>query len=181
MKKILYLTLCLIFSGLTNATAATNRFTATSFASGVLGYVDYDSSIFDGTPLQFIDNSNMLGINFIHPLNGFQITTIGPSMDPQGTPFGAYFDSTGILPIFLYGVGTLGGSGSSNDEVSPITGSTLILGSGSGATVFNDVAWSTSVVSPVAAVPEPEIYAMMGVGLALLGWVKRKKNIQTAA
>lgn len=34
------------------------------------------------------------------------------------------------------------------------------------------------VTSPV---PEPEIYAMMGVGLALLGWVGRKKKLKAAA
>ena len=34
---------------------------------------------------------------------------------------------------------------------------------------------------PVAAIPEPEIYAMMGIGLGLLGWVGRKKRSKEAA
>lgn len=32
-------------------------------------------------------------------------------------------------------------------------------------------------LTPVAAIPEPEIYAMMGVGLAMLGWVGRRKRL----
>ncbi len=30
-------------------------------------------------------------------------------------------------------------------------------------------------VSSVAAIPEPEIYAMMGLGLGLIGWARRRK------
>lgn len=32
----------------------------------------------------------------------------------------------------------------------------------------------------VTAVPEPEIYAMMGLGLGLMGWVGRRKRLQAA-
>jgi len=35
--------------------------------------------------------------------------------------------------------------------------------------------------APVAAVPEPEIYAMMGLGVGLLGWLKRRKISKKAA
>ena len=34
---------------------------------------------------------------------------------------------------------------------------------------------------PIAPVPEPEIYAMMGVGLGIMGWVARKKKRKLAA
>jgi hypothetical protein len=33
----------------------------------------------------------------------------------------------------------------------------------------------------VTPIPEPEIYAMMSLGLGLLGWVGRRKNLQAAA
>ena len=33
----------------------------------------------------------------------------------------------------------------------------------------------------VSAVPEPEIYAMMGIGLGFLGWIGRRKKLKTAA
>ena len=36
----------------------------------------------------------------------------------------------------------------------------------------------TVVTTPV---PEPEIYAMMAVGLGLLGWVGRRKKLKEAA
>lgn len=40
---------------------------------------------------------------------------------------------------------------------------------------------SISNTAPVTAVPEPEIYAMMGVGLGLMGWVARRKKLKPAA
>lgn len=36
-------------------------------------------------------------------------------------------------------------------------------------------------VAQVAPIPEPEIYAMLGVGLAMLGWVARKKKLNAMA
>ena len=33
----------------------------------------------------------------------------------------------------------------------------------------------------VTAIPEPEIYAMMAVGLGLMGWVGRRKRLKEAA
>jgi hypothetical protein len=35
--------------------------------------------------------------------------------------------------------------------------------------------------NPAAPIPEPEIYAMMAVGLGLLGWVGRRKKLKEAA
>jgi len=32
----------------------------------------------------------------------------------------------------------------------------------------------------VTVIPEPEIYAMMGVGLGLMGWVARRRKQQAA-
>jgi len=175
MKKIVCLVMCLIFAGLTNAMAATNRFTATSAAYGVLGYMDFDSSVFDSTnSFQFIANSSMLSLNFSNPLNGFSLTTIGPPTD------GTNFDSTETLPIVVGGLGAQGGT-TTSDLVSIISAGFrqpdyLILGNGVGNDVFVDVSWSTSVLSPVGAVPEPEIYAMMGIGLGVLGWMARRKK-----
>ena len=40
----------------------------------------------------------------------------------------------------------------------------------------NLVLTSISKTAPVTAVPEPEIYAMMGVGLGIMGWVARRKR-----
>jgi len=179
MKKISCLVFCLIFVGLTSAMAATNRFTATSTTYGVLGYMDFDSSVFDITKsFQFIANSSMLSLNFTNPLNGFSLTTIGPLTD------GTYFDSTGTLPIVVEGLGAQGGTTTSDlvKIVNLVSGQPdyLILGNGADNDVF-DVSWSTSVVSQVGAVPEPEIYAMMGVGLGLLGWLGRRKKLKEAA
>ncbi len=39
---------------------------------------------------------------------------------------------------------------------------------------------ATFQLTTVAAVPEPEIYAMMGLGLGLMGWVSRRRKQQAA-
>ena len=40
---------------------------------------------------------------------------------------------------------------------------------------------TTEVSNFTAPVPEPEIYAMMGMGLGLLGWLGRRKKLKEAA
>ena len=35
-------------------------------------------------------------------------------------------------------------------------------------------------VSSIAPIPEPEIYALMGIGLGLMGWVGRRRKLQAA-
>ncbi len=47
--------------------------------------------------------------------------------------------------------------------------------------VWKDVEGRTQDLAVFTApVPEPEIYAMLGVGLGLLGWVGRRKKLQAA-
>jgi hypothetical protein len=165
-----------MFAGLTNAMADINRFTASNSTYGVLGYMDFDSSIFDTSlSTQFIDNDLMMSLDFTNPTNSFHITTIGPSGK------GTYFDSTGSLPSVLAGFGQQGGT-SFSDQVTIVVGSgfgdpsNLILGNGTGNNLFSGVSWTASVV---AAIPEPETYAMLLAGLGLLGWhARRRKNKQ---
>lgn len=49
----------------------------------------------------------------------------------------------------------------------------------SGSTVGADID-AVGAISTVAAIPEPEIYAMMGVGLGLMGWAARRRKQQAA-
>lgn len=46
---------------------------------------------------------------------------------------------------------------------------------------INDVQMNFTRVAQVAPIPEPEIYAMLGVGLAMLGWVGRRKRLKERA
>ena len=41
--------------------------------------------------------------------------------------------------------------------------------------------WAVWTASSVTVVPEPEIYAMMAVGLGLLGWAGRRKKLKDSA
>ena len=172
MKKLLYLVFCLMVVGVANSTAATYRFTASNSTDGVLGFMDFDSSTFDGSVSQFVTNAFMLNLDFTNPTNGFHITTIGP-LDK-----GTYFDSSGVLPTVLAGFGSQGGTGAS-DEVTIVVGaggfgdpSSLVLGNGTGNNLFTDVSWGAAAVP---AVPEPETYAMLLVGLGLVGLKLRDK------
>ena len=45
----------------------------------------------------------------------------------------------------------------------------------------NTNAFETDNHAFISAVPEPEVYAMMGLGLGLMGWVGRRKRAQAAA
>ena len=45
---------------------------------------------------------------------------------------------------------------------------------------FTDSDTGVWMYATAAPVPEPEIYAMMGLGLGLLGWVGRRRKLQAA-
>jgi len=178
MKKIGYIALCLFFAGLTDAAAGVDRFTASDPTDGVLGHMDFDSSVFNSSGIQFIDNNLMLALDFTNPTNLTHLTTIGPSGS------GTYFNFSGVgLPTVWAGFGQQGGTGIA-DEVVIVTGaggfgdpSNLILGNGEGNNLFSDVTWTASTV---AAVPEPGTSAMLLAGLGLLGWhARRRKNLSS--
>jgi len=44
----------------------------------------------------------------------------------------------------------------------------------------NLIGSSWTVTNVAAPVPEPEIYAMLGMGLGFIGWVRRKKSLRAA-
>ncbi len=51
---------------------------------------------------------------------------------------------------------------------------------GGGDQDYNDHMFSFTNVTRVTAIPEPEIYAMLGLGLGLMGWVGRRRKQQAA-
>jgi hypothetical protein len=47
-------------------------------------------------------------------------------------------------------------------------------------TGINDTKATGDLLSQTLPIPEPEIYAMLGIGFGLLGWVGRRKKLQAA-
>jgi hypothetical protein len=58
---------------------------------------------------------------------------------------------------------------------SHVAGDWVLTVFGSPADIGSSHTWSAT-----APVPEPEIYAMLGVGLGLMGWVGRRRKLQAA-
>ncbi len=148
------------------AQAAVYRFTATSAASGVLGYLDFDSSVFNGSSFQFINNTNLLDLQFTNPINSIVVTTVGPPGDST------IFDSTGALPTVVGGAGFTGGTDFSNGVW--IAGTNFITLAGND---FGDVSWSTGVAG---GVPEPATWALMIGGFGLAGVSLRRRKAVAA-
>jgi hypothetical protein len=69
--------------------------------------------------------------------------------------------------------------------VSDSSNSSILPTSDSGTNSDTSLNWIIPVDSDsnwnVSPVPEPEIYAMMGVGLGLMGWVARRKKSKESA
>ena len=144
----------------TSAEASILRFTATSAASGVLGYLDYDSSVFDGTSFQFVANTNLLDLKFVDPISSAVVTTIGPPGDST------IFDSTGALPTVVGGSGFTGGTNFADGVW--IAGTSYVALTND---TFNDVSWTTG-----PAVPEPATWALMLTGFGLAGLALRSRR-----
>jgi hypothetical protein len=80
----------------------------------------------------------------------------------------------------LLGTWTFDGTtGSTVNTAANLSGGNYFFAvSGAGGGIGGQYMLNSSVTAPV---PEPEIYAMLGVGLGLLGWVKRKRKSTMAA
>jgi hypothetical protein len=113
----------------------------------------------------------------------FSDTNIFADFRAAGTTFAATFNGIHVFDL----LGTI------PDFVSvTIDSATNVVGFDSSRITFDaDNIWinaqnlpftADSVISVnVAAIPEPEIYAMLCVGLGLLGWVGRRKNLRERA
>lgn len=166
MGKILFAIISLLVLAVPASAATVLRFTATSSGNGELGFIDYDSSIFDGTANQRVTNDNILDIRFVDPVTGLVIDMAGPS--DQST----IFDSTGALPTVVGGVGFTGVTPDARMFV--VTANTLTIArNDSSFTVFRDVVWSTKALG---AVPEPATWAFMIIGFGAIGGAMRRRR-----
>jgi hypothetical protein len=166
------------------ADAAIDRFTATSASAGVLGFMDFDSSLFNGTSDQFIANTMMTDIHFVDPIGGFVINTPGPAGD------GTFFNSSGPSILPTNGAGFTGGDSSNGVWLCcGVVASEVILGpfdSGGGGIEsaisgdkFTDVSWSMTALG--ASVPEPASWALMILGLGAVGASLRRRSAAVVA
>jgi hypothetical protein len=156
------------------ATAATYQFDATSAASGFLGDIEYDSSVFDGSLSDAVSNTNILEMYFKDPISGNVITTVG-----TGT---VIFDSTGPLPTVLASSGYLGGNSSANgigfgpdNTPGPFFFS---IGTGTDNNLYYDVTWTAEVVT---ATPLPAALPLFAGGLGVIGLIGRRRKRKASA
>lgn len=165
MKKLLAIFTCasLQVVAASPADAVVLRFTATSASSGQLGYLDYDSSVFNGASFQLVSNSNLLNIYFKDPISSLVVNSAGPAGD------GALFDSSGALPIVIGGSGLTGGDSDNTGVYIALDYFVRIANSR-----FTDVQWSTAAAP--AAVPEPATWALMLAGFGVMGFALRRRQ-----
>jgi len=138
-------------------------------------------------------------------INSFHLT-IGPTQhlyesNPVGTPVSAFVSNLGPISFKFEGdtdrYAVNGGHWDSGTSIGLI-GQNMTISSGGGAgnyafvLGYDDSAgaaklgdWDDFVVgvnfSPsqvITPVPEPEIYAMMGIGLGLVGWIGRRRKVK---
>jgi hypothetical protein len=184
---------CLAFSGVAGA----QSFSSLSISGNLSGSGVGDSifaaggsitGTFEGTSatydsqVRLVISSSTSSLVFVLPNHG---TPAGASADlgsfAAGTPL------TFQLQVLTTGDTFVSGPAANNpDNVAHAavvsnfngTGRTLVAFEdtrGGGDRDFNDYVFSLSNTSNVAAVPEPETYAMMGFGLLAVGWLGRRR------
>jgi hypothetical protein len=162
--------------GISGAQAAPISFVATG-VTGVSGFVQFDSSSFNGTSAQSVANNLITDLN----LNLFgQIFTLANVSLPGAT----LINSGGAAPLIVGGTGNLADNGVEAIAFAPDgSGGTAIDGDASLAVgptgqspneLFLAVRWS---VSPPTNIPEPATLSLFGLGLAGIGAMRRRKKL----
>lgn len=100
------------------------------------------------------------GVNPLWEVGGFSFALDSVTINTQDSQT-LSLTGTGIVSASNY----IATAGTWNFTGNP-AGSSFVFSAGAG---------------PVAAVPEPEIYAMMGAGLGIMGWVTRRKKRRLTA
>jgi len=207
MKRGILAVALLAFSSLANAGLSFNQLsTATrteAFNVNTLPFYAVGTSL--GLGALETNETGTITFTYLGQESGYNnkfYLTIGATQmlteNPIGTQASAFVDTTGAVSFKFEGntgkFAINGGTWASGTSIGLI-GTNMTVSSGlaagnyqyvigyndsAGASTLGD--WDDYVVGVnfPPAVPEPEIYAMMGLGLGLMGWVGRRRKQQAA-
>ncbi len=159
--------------GAVGAEATLINFNATGVA-GVSGFVQFDDSSFDGDAFQFLSNAAITDLNLLVFGEVYTLADVAIGDD-------TIIDSSGLVPLIVNGSGNLADNGVQSISFFPdgfdgtASDGDASLGIGPGGEFANDEFFAVQWVA-AAAVPEPTTVALMGLGLAGLGYGRKRKS-----
>ena len=203
MKRGILAVALLAVSGLANAGLSFNQLSTANrteaFNVATLPFYAVGTSV--GLGALQTNEKGTITFTYIGQESGFNnkfYLTIGATQmlteNPIGTQASAFVDTIGAISYKFEGntgkFAINGGAWATGTSIGLI-GTNMTVNSGAGAGTYqyvigyNDSAgastlgdWDDYVVGVnfTPAIPEPEIYAMMGLGLGLMGWVGRRRK-----